>query len=43
MNIENKTREDLIEEICRLENSNPKEYENWTTEELQELALNLNY
>lgn len=41
MNIENMTKEDLIKAICEAEKSDPKEYEDWTVEELQELALNL--
>lgn len=41
MNIENMTREDLIAAICKAEKSDPKEYESWTVEELQELAINL--
>lgn len=41
MNIENKTKDELIAAICEAEKSDPKEYEEWTVEELQELALNL--
>lgn len=35
------SREDLIDEICNMENENPRIYDDWTTEELQELYLNL--
>lgn len=34
-------RHELIEEICEMENENPRIYEDWSTEELQELYLNL--
>lgn len=41
MNIENKTREDLIKAICEATGDNVKDYADWTVEELQELAINL--
>lgn len=34
-------RYELIEEICEMENDNPRIYEDWSIEELQELYLNL--
>ena len=34
-------RHELIEEICEMEKENPRIYEDWSTEELQELYLNL--
>lgn len=34
-------RNELIEEICEMENDNPRIYEDWSIEELQELYLNL--
>lgn len=34
-------RHELIEEICEMENENHRIYEDWSTEELQELYLNL--
>lgn len=34
-------KEDLINEICEIENDNPRIYEDWSVEELQELYLNL--
>lgn len=35
------SRDELIEEICEIENDNPRIYDDWSTEELQELYLNL--
>jgi hypothetical protein len=34
-------RYELIEEICEMENDNPRIYEDWTIEELLDLYLNL--
>lgn len=34
-------RHELIKEICEMENDNPRIYEDWSIEELQELYLNL--
>lgn len=35
------SRDEIIAEICEIENDNPRIYEDWTTEELQELYINL--
>ena len=35
------SRDELIEEICEIKNDNPRIYDDWSTEELQELYLNL--
>ena len=35
------SRDEIITEICEIENDNPRIYEDWTTEELQELYINL--
>ena len=37
----NMSREEIIAEICEIENDNPRMYDDWTVEELQELYINL--
>lgn len=41
MNIENKTRDELIKSICEITGESTEEFNDWTIEELQEAALNL--